>query len=131
MLAALGAGTAPAAELRLALDGLIFDVEDARRVIHRTAQQARVRQDDRMGRRIALAPAVVLHAADTFPGHEVGPGAAQAGRLDGLVTIDHDLPFGRGLDHFLEMADADLAVAEHAVIEPAAGIARLQRVDAQ
>ena len=84
-----------------------------------------------MGRRIARAPAVVLHAADAFPGHEVGPGAAQAGLLDDFVAVHHDLAFGGLLDHLLEVADTGLAVARSAAGQAATGIAGLHRVDAQ
>ena len=131
VLGEIGARPAPGAELRLALDTRVLDVEHARRIVHRAAQQARVREDDRMGRRIARAPAVVLHTADAFPGHEVGPGAAQAGLLDDLVPVHHDLPLGGLLDHLLEVADTGLAVARGAAGQAAAGIAGLHRVNAQ
>ena len=131
VLAALGARPAPCAELRLALDTRVFDIEHARRIVHRAAQQARVGQDDRVGRRIARTPAVVLHAPDTFPGHEVRPCTTQAGLLDDFVSIHHDLPPGGIFDHLLKMTDTGLAVTGCTAVQAAAGIAGLHRMDAQ
>ena len=127
---AFGRGQAvPDFEPRVTFDGTVLDIKDAGRVVHRAGQQAGIGQDFMMGRIDAGAPGIPLHAAGTFPGHEIRPGPADARGLDRLMGIDHDLPRSCLLGHFLVMPDAVLAVVVMAGQQPAR-ITGLQVMDA-
>ena len=94
----------------------IRQVEDAGREIHRPGEQPRERQDRFVVGRIAAvgAPGVVFLAAGAFAGHQIRIGAAEAGRLDRLVDVEHDVVLGRFFDHVLVMPDHVLAVVPFA-----------------
>lgn len=113
------------------LPRFVGGLEDAGRVVERPRQHARVRQDGRVAGRIAFAPGVPFHAAHAFAGHEVGPGAAQAGVLDRLVGVDHDLVFRGDLDDPLVMADHPLAVVKLPGRTDLARVTGLDAVDAE
>ena len=91
-------------------------VKNTGREIHRPGHHAREGQDRLMLRRVAPigAPGVVLHAPRPLAGHHVGVSAAQAGILNRLVDVQHNLVFGGQLSHVLVMADHELAVVPFA-----------------
>ncbi len=110
-------------------------VEHARGVVGRPAHEPGEREDGRLLRWIPLWPHVVvlLHPGDPFAGHHVGVGACQAGRLDGLVRVDHDFVAGRGVDDPLVVAHGFLVVvaAVHPAQHELGGVAGLDRVNAE
>ena len=122
---AFRARLAPAAHLLHSCDALIFDVEYPRCVVHRPAENAGIRQKGLVRCGIARAPAVILHTAHAFARHKVGPCAAYARRLDGLMSVYHHMVRCRRLHHLLEVADSRLAVARDSGVQAAAGVTRL------
>ena len=105
--------------------------EDARRIVHGSAEPARERDDRRVFRRIALAPRLVFRSADAFAGHEIRPRAREAGELDGLMHVERDAMGGGLLHHALVVVDHPLPVMMLALRDDLAGITGLHRVDSE
>ena len=96
-------------------------VDDPGREVHGTRQHARKDQGGHVVDRIGgCRPGVVLLAAGALAGQPVRIGAAQAGVLDRLMTVDGDAMLRRGFQHADKMIHRVLAVvpfpARHALL---------------
>ena len=89
----------------------IFKVEDSGCIVHRSGENARVRQYGHVLTRAASigAPCIPLLSANTFLRHQVGIGTLQSCRHDGLVVIDSDMILGSRLNDLAVVADTRLA----------------------
>ena len=101
--------------------------EDARGVVHRSADAAGEGEDGGVVDGVA-AERLVLCAARTLVGDEVGVGSAQTGGACGLVGVDHDVVVG-GLLHGIEVVVVQpLAVVVLSAGDDVAHIAALDGV---
>ncbi len=101
--------------------------EDARRVVHRAADQAGERQHGDV-ERLRTSESLVLGAAGRLVAYEVGPRAAETRGTHGLVGVDHDTVVGRFLHGIEIVVDHPLVVVVVALGDDVAHVARLHGV---
>ena len=107
----------------------IVEMDDAGRIVERPRQEPGEGQDRSVVRGVAAvrAAAIIFLSPRAFAAQQIGPGAAQAGVLDGVVREDGVMVPRRRLHDLLQALDRILAIGPFGLVQTRPDIAQFDR----